>query len=330
METGIDPESAEQDPKSDDPASPGSTELESENSPPRIPEPDSIQDEKRFIVENDDEFGPNLRVTVSGGLIEKAYGPAELLGRLVERMATAISAMSGSPTMLYGAMAGNSMTLIFGDPAPSGEQAQIPLRQTLSAAHQIAELITLEDDALFQRAVELGGRRIRPYDELAKLVASDGLTLDWHPLDADSVRLSPERAAQQRKRFAEPPEMREWTLAVNGLLYGVLTEAPAKEGSIRIRPHEWSNLPPGASKKGMLRIHYEGPELSAKIKEGLIGEPVEAIVRVMQPRPGSAIDADQMELSLADIYQGPTEASAYGTPVEEILHDIDESDEAST
>lgn len=319
MQTRRDPEEAPEDPKSDDanPAEPA--ELS-----PRLPKPDPELDEKRFIVADDPNGGANLHVTVSGGLIEKGYGPAELLGRFVERTATAISAMSGSPTMLFGATPGNSMTLLFGDPAPSGEQSQIPLKQTLSAAHQIAELIELEGDALFQRAIELGGRRVRPYDELARLVASDGLTLDWHPLDIQPVRLSPDQADRQRKRFAEPPEMREWSLTVNGLLYGVLTEAPAKEGSIRIRPFSWSTLPPRASKKAMLRVHYEGPDLSAKIKDGLIGESVEAIVRVRQPRPGHAIDSDHMELSLADIYKGPTESSAFGTPVDEVLEDINE------
>jgi hypothetical protein len=45
----------------------------------------------------------------------------------------------------------------------------------------VAELLELEPDDLFTRGLEIGPQRIESYDQLARFVLSQGITLDWNP-----------------------------------------------------------------------------------------------------------------------------------------------------
>ncbi len=52
------------------------------------------------------------------------------------------------------------------------------------------------------------------------------------------------------------------------------------------------------------------------IKEGLIGEPVEAVLLIRQPKPKLSIDPEHVELVVEAIAHGPTEESRLGSTLD--------------
>jgi hypothetical protein len=66
-------------------------------------------------------------------------------------------------------------------------------------------------------------------------------------------------------------------------------------------------------------IDFEGQNLQEQIK-GLIGEVVKATIIVRQPRVGTAIDLQRVDLKLVEIAPGEGDVSAYGMT----LFDLDE------
>lgn len=255
-------------------------------------------------------------VTISDGLVTERYAPAELIGKLAEKIAALLKSMGGgfSP-MLYGATSGASMTLIFGDPDPATVQGLLPVEFTLSEAVRVAELITLEGDELFGRAL-LIGPPIAQYSELAHTVQTEGVTLAWVVRDQEPRILDPDRARRQYNRLSASPKTRDRPLTVNGVLYRVITESTRDgyRGSVGLRLHEWSARPPGVSKGKRPRVIalYESKEIENQIKQGLVGESVEARLVIRQPVPGTSIDPEQYDLVLIDISEGPAEDSVLG------------------
>ena len=151
-------------PPDPDPAKPGEgSDDDTPDLPPR-PDPERL-DQIEFAVRQLCGQAP-LVVTVARGPIAPRYAPAELIGRLAERIAGVIQGVAGSQTMLYGVAPGKSMTLFFGDPEPAGHQEELAYQATFSAAERIAKLIEVDvdDEEFFSRAVGIGApvRKYQP------------------------------------------------------------------------------------------------------------------------------------------------------------------------
>lgn len=279
---------------------------------PRVPDllgPADV-DSKRFMTRND---GPSLKVRVFGGAITKNYGPAALLGELATLVAATIEQFSGGRTMLYSLESGKSMILYFGDPQPDGPQEALPVHQTHSAAVEVAQLIELPEESIFERAVEMGSK-VRSYDALTRFVVSEDVTLDWTPGGSETAQLRPARANAHHEKLNAEPKTRDREMTVNGLLYRVIEDPVLRRGRIGIGMFDWSPEPPGYKAPGKVLLEFEGDPLHRDIKE-LIGEPVQAQVIVREPMHGTAIDINRVHLILKEISRGEGEASAYGLPL---------------
>jgi hypothetical protein len=182
-------------------------------------------------------------------------------------------------------------------------------------AKRVAEIIPLEGDDLFARALLIGAPMAQ-YGELTHVVQSEGVTLTWAVRDEEPRVLDPDRARRQYTRLSAPPKTMDRPLTVNGVLYRVITESTREgcRGSVGLHLHQWSARPPGESKGKRPRIIalYESVEIENRIKDGLVGESVEARLVIRQPVPGTSIDPDRYDLVVVNIAQGPTEDSILG------------------
>lgn len=291
---------------------------------PRIPpdEPRDHETGKRFVLSDTLERAP-LVVTVADGDVASDYAPAGLIARLAERVNEVLHEMGGgwSP-MLYAALPGASMTLYFGDPRPEEAQAQLPVEITLNHARTVAELIDLDDEELFARALAIGAPA-KAYIKLAHFVETEGVTLTWTPRDDSPHRLTQPRATRQYARLSKQPPMQARPLTINGVLYRVIAEPKDSHlGTVGIRLHSWSAKPPRQRGDRVLAA-YDSPEVGGAIKDGLIGEPVEALLLVQHAAPLTSIDPDRVLLIVDGIEQGPSEESRFGPR----LTDVVEGDE---
>jgi hypothetical protein len=303
------PSAPEPDPDAEPGDEPGATPL------PDPPSKDAL-DDIRFAV--DRRSDAPLVVTLSGGPIESRYAPADLLGKVAERIGALIGDLSGGvPPMLYALVPGQSMTLILGDSLPEEPQTRIPLEVTRNAAERVAELIDLEGDDLWARAVGLGPPA-RRYTELTQLVQSEGFTVEWAAKGSETRELTPDRAGRQHTRLVREPEMRVHDITLSGILYRVIADPVLTTGRIGIKLFESSIEAPGPRKHAPL-IDYEGENLHNAIRDGLIGEPVEAVVHVKQPRPGRSIDPNVVVLQLASIARGEGEPSELWLSIHDLL-----------
>jgi len=218
--------------------------------------------------------------------------------------------------MLYGVAPGNSMTLFFGDPKPDGAQGELPLGATESAAVRIAELVEADADEFMEKALAVGAPMVR-YDELAQLVQSEGMELSWKPRNAPARRLTPDAAGRQHTRLQRPPEMSEWDIPVNGILYRLIAEPGADKGTAGIHLFNWSDKPPGAGPKVIAGARAE--MLDSALGNGLFRKPVQARLRVRRPKPGQSIAPERIEKEWISIEPGDTEDSAYGMTLEDLL-----------
>lgn len=290
-----------------------SEEDESETELPPRPSPDEL-DTIRFSVPELRSKAP-LSITLSDGPITASYAPAILLGRIAEQAARLISDLgAGAQPMLYGMVPGNSMTLFIGDPNSVESQEQLPYEATFQAAMQVSKLIRSDGDSLFDLAVQIGPP-VRVYDDLARIVHSEGVTLSWRPRAEEVAQLTPDRAGEQHARLNVEPEMKAHEVTVNGWLYRVITAPGQPSGTIGIKLFDWSSRPPHV--KDSLIVHYRGHDLQDSIKGGLLGEPVKAQLSVRQPTHGESIERDRFELELVGIDRGPGEHSGLGIPIED-------------
>jgi hypothetical protein len=283
---------------------------------PRIPpsEPRS-KETKRYSVAVDELGRAPLAVTVDQGRVASSYAPADLVAALTEKVQALLRDIGGGiPTMFYGALATNSMTLFFGDPKPEEAQSQFAVEVTWAHANRIAELIDLEDEQLFESALSIGLPAQR-YTELTHFVESEGIALHWTPRGEPTRILTPQRAARQHARLSKEPPHDERELIVNGVLYRVITDRQDRRlGTVGIRLHSWSAHPParhGVRRKSVIAA-YETKQVEDSIKAGLIGEPVQALLTVRQPMLGLSIDPEHVELVVSAIESGPTEESRLG------------------
>jgi hypothetical protein len=296
----------------------GGSEDPGELPPP--PDPERL-DEIEFAVKRLWTEAP-LVVTVAEGPVGSDFAPAELIGKLAERIASLIQEVAGSQTMLYGVAPGNSMTMFFGDPTPGGPQEQLAYEATLDAAERVADLVGSDDDEFLAKAIGVG-TPMRRYDELTQLVQGEGVTLRWQPRKKPARVLTPDRAGRQHVRLHTPPEMVEWDETVNGILYRIIAEPGAEEGSAGVHLFKWSTRPKGL-RGGKLIAPADAQQLRNAIDQGLFGAAVQATLRIRRPRPGTAIDPDQIERKWISIEPGPGETSGLGMSIQDLV-DEDES-----
>ena len=281
-----------------------------------MPAPDqSARVKKRFLLGTNDP-DPPLVVTVENGAVARNYAPAELIARLTERVALLLKEMGGGVApMFYAAVPGGSIHLLFGDPDPGDAQGAFPSGATAAQAVRVADLIDLEGDDLFARALQIG-RPMKQYQDLTQLVLSEGVTLRWAVEGSEPRVLSPERAELQHLRLSAAPKLQDRSLIVNGVLYRVITESTREGflGSVGIHLHSWSARPPRA-KERVIAL-YESVDLERRIREGLVGEPVQAELLVRQPVLGTSIDPEQFVLVLNAIGSGPPENDFVALPID--------------
>jgi hypothetical protein len=315
------PEREERQRPEDEPASSSQPSTERAHAK-RIPDhdPEASEVGQRYMSPDD----PPLKVTVDGGNVTKRYAPGDLIGRMVNSVTDTIKAFGGGHTpMIFRVAPGHSMTLIFGDPdVDEDEQATLRVEITRIQAQRVAELLELEGEDFFRRALVVGAS-MRVYRELAHVVQNEGIRMRWEVRGEEPRTLSPERAQRQHALLSVPPQTQDRPLTVNGVLYRVLTELTTRDdylGSVGIHLHGWSARPPRVGRNQRVIAYYEDPELEDVIKAGLIGESVEAKLKIRQPRPGTSIDPERFELVLSEIKNGPPE----GELTASMFEDFDE------
>jgi hypothetical protein len=287
--------------------------------PPPLPSPDELAEDIEFSVGRLSEESP-LAVTVANGPIGKSFAPADLIGKLAAGIAALVKDVAGSETMLYGVAPGNSMTLYFGDPKQINAQAELPLGATQAAAERIADFVETVD-ASFDARARAVGPPMRRYDEIARLVVNEGLTLDWQPRGGAPKRLTPQIASEQHDRLKRPPEMVEWEIPVNGYLYRLIAEPGATSGAAGIHRFDWSDAPKDF---GPRVIATAGMGiLDNALEKGLFRKPVKARLLIRRPKPGQIAALDQGGKEWLSIEPGEPESSAYGMTIDDLLDDPD-------
>lgn len=103
-------------------------------------------------------------------------------------------------------------------------------------------------------------------------------------------------------------------MTINGVLYRVIEDSVAKRGRIGIGMFNWSPEPPGYKVPGKVLLDFEGEDLQREV-ERLLGEAVEARIRVRTPRVGSTVDLERVELVLLSIEAGEGDIAANGMPL---------------
>lgn len=290
-------------------------------------DPADHEEGKSFAVRAERLRDAMLTVTVGEGDVASFYAPAHLTAGLTDRVHALMREVGGGlQLMFYGALSAQSMTLFFGDPRPEEAQAALPIEATLANARRVAELIDLDGDELFAEAVRIG-RPAQRYHELVQFIENQGITVVWQPRGERARELTAKRAAAQSDRLSKEPPISERELVVNGVLYRVITDrSDGRLGSVGIRLHDWSARPParGGSKPKVILPSYARQEVEEAIKDGLIGEPVEATILIRQPIPGASLDAEDVTLELIEIARGPTQESRKGPQLfddDELLDD---------
>lgn len=296
-------------PSSGEPEPPDDVEAagtEAEAPRPRIPEPDPDAREhgKRYMRAN-----APLKVIVDGGDVAKNYAPVDVVAKVIGAVGSTLKAFGGGFTpMFYEATPGGSMTLVFGDPQPADAQAELPVEFTLNEAQRVAELIELDGDDFFRRAL-LVGEPMKAYSDLAQIVQSESVTLRWEVRGEKPRHLTADRAHRHHARLTSPPKTQDRPITVNGSLYRVITESTRDGyvGSVGIHLHGWSSRPPKAAKKARIIARYDNRAIERAIKDGLVGEPVEATLLIRHAVPGTSIDPERFDLVVQDIKIGAPE-----------------------
>ncbi len=282
----------------------------------QVPKPKKLED-KWFIVGW--ERKPALQVTVEDEATA-AGARAGVAGRLLESIDQLIEKLgSGVPPVMAGAVAGKSITVLLDDPLPNAQTA-IPVEFTHSAAVKIRALMELEGDELFASAIKIGPSANR-YVEFVHLVSTTGVSITWTPRDDKPVMLDPDRAARQHVLLSAEPQLREVEMTLIGVLYRVISDPTKIEGSIGIKLAKESPRPPW-HKGSWIKVEFNRHELEATIKEGLIGESVEARVEIPEPVPGTGLWKSELQrVELRSINPRPTPLS-----IDSLLSDEEEQE----
>lgn len=211
-------------------------------------------------------------VTASDGDIGKNGAPSGLFSRLVDHVGRVIHDVGNMPTypLVLAAARTRSITVVFGDAAIEEAQVELPYSPTAHGGSQVADLIALEGDELFERAVEVG-QGIASYVELAQFVQTEGIDLEWVVAER-AVRLEPARAAKQYERLNQEPEQRSRMMTIDGLLYRAIWDGPGY-GRAGIKLSRYSPLPPRRRGHTVI-VEYDDREIEDLVLHQLIGKPV--------------------------------------------------------
>lgn len=272
---------------SEDPSTSGAQNPKPVDPWPKV-DPEAIQD-KQFMTAGDVPGG-QVAITARNGPVQKHGAPSGLFARLVEQVGDTIKQVGNlaTPPLVIRAEALASMTIVFGEPMPEPEpdQARMPYHAVWRSSETIARLINLDEDAVFDFAMDVGAGA-SAYADLARLVESEGITLEWEVRGVQPQTLTTDLAARHYQRLAKPPDFRERSMMIEGLLYGVIYEGRG-HGRARIRLSKGSPLPPRRHGRTVI-VEYETKEIEDQIIHSLIGEPVLATVRVGEPTPRTSV-----------------------------------------
>jgi hypothetical protein len=285
----------------------------------KVPKPGQLED-KWYMVGWQRQ--PSLEVTVADSQTKDRGAQAGLVGRLLEKIEELIEQMGGGvKPVLAGALSEHSITILLDDPQAPGPQESLPVEFTLVAATRIQRLIDLDGDDLFAAALEIGPEAMR-YVEFVHLVETSGISLTWTPRGQKGSELEANRASQQYARLTVEPALRETEMTLVGLLYRVIADPSKIEGSIGIKLAKESSRPPW-HKGSWVNAFFVRDMLEEAIKDGLIGEWVEARVRLTEPVPGTGLSTDARRVELVSVSQRPTPLS-----ITDLLTDDDDKDGA--
>jgi hypothetical protein len=281
----------------------------------QFPEDDPRARVQRHYLQAGDLAEAPLLVTVAGGDVASDYAPANLIGKVTGLVSGLLRGlMGGYEPMFYGAIAGASMRLIFGDPVHEGLELQFPVDATEESAARVSRLFELDGDELLAAAIRLG--EVAPqYSALVQLVESEDIIMSWRPRSQPERVLRPLHATTQRRVLSQPPPFTERQLTVNGILYRVITpddDAEDARGGLGLRLFGWSARPSGHTRKGLL-ASYDSPEITRLINErGLLGKPVEAVLRIRTPKPGASVDPKWVRRDYIELREGRPEDELLG------------------
>jgi hypothetical protein len=286
----------------------------------KVPKPGQLED-KWYMVGWQRQ--PSLEVTVTDSQTKDRGAQAGLVGRLLEKIEELIEQMGGGvKPVLAGALSEHSITILLDDPQAPGPQESLPVEFTLVAATRIQRLIDLDGDDLFAAALEIGPEAMR-YVEFVHLVETSGISLTWTPRGQKGSELETNRASQQYARLTVEPALRETEMTLVGLLYRVIADPSKIEGSIGIKLAKESSRPPWHKGGSWVNVFFVRDMLEEAIKDGLIGEWVEARVRLTEPVPGTGLSTDARRVELVSVSQRPTPLS-----ITDLLTDDDDKDGA--
>jgi hypothetical protein len=243
---------------------------------------------KHFMIAGDVPGG-QVAVTVSDGPVSQRGAPDDLLARVIQQVGNAINEVGNliARPLVVRAEAFASMTVVFGEDTGEEAQTQIPYYPPVwRAGETIARLIQTPDEDVFGYARSVGAGA-KAYADLAHLVESEGITLDWETRALPPQRLDRQRAARHYRELARPAELRERELEIDGLLYRVIYEGKG-HGRAGIRLSKASAVPP-RHRGRMVIVRYDQPEIEDAIIHNLIGQPVTATVSIAEATPGTSI-----------------------------------------
>ena len=264
------------------------------------PDKDPAAIETKSFMVGGDVPGGRVAVTIRDGNVAKTGAPDDLFSRVVQAAGNALTDIGSLIKRPYvvRADAFASMTIVFGEPVEESSQLEIPTAPPVwVAAARIGEMIGLDEEQLFEFAVEIG-TGAAAYVELTRLVESEGITLDWETRTLEPQRLDPERAARQFKRLTPEPQLRDRTIDVDGLLYRVIYDGKG-EGRAGIRLSKASARPP-QHRGRLLIVRYESEDIEDQIIHNLIGQSVTATIRITEWTPGTSIVKPELPYPLIE------------------------------
>jgi hypothetical protein len=255
-----------------------------EGKPGSLPKPDPDAKDTIWFM-NDNDQG-DVAVRISDGEVQKRGTPTHLFSQVVDLAGEAIAQVGNLivPPLVISARAGASMTVVFGEGAVDVERPQLLDRQVRRSAEDIGRLIVAENDALFSVALGVG-KGAAAYADLARLVQTEGLTLDWKPRGQQVRRLDAARAAWQYEQLTRPPVTRTRPLRIEGLLYRAIMDRPGF-GTAGLKLTRESPLPPKARGNSAV-VRYETVDVEQRILHELLGQMIVATVSAEEIDPES-------------------------------------------
>jgi hypothetical protein len=297
------PEDAE--PENPEPTDGEDVRAEASRAPRKVPKPKRLED-KWYMVGWQRE--PALQVTLADPHTRERGVRAGVTGRLTEKVDELLEKFGGGGApVLAGAVPGKSITLLLDDPLPDGQQTVLPVEFTLDAAIKVQRLIELDGEELLREAVRIGANAVA-YMEFTHLIETAGVDVQWSPREREPSVLPATRAAAQYASLNVEPELRESEMTLLGIFYRVIADPSKLEGSIGIKLAKGSQRP-SWHRKSWANVLFNRPALEDTIKDGLIGEPVHARVRVIEPVPGTGLSTEPRHMELIEIERAPTPLS---------------------